>query len=55
MIRTHPVSGRKALFVNEGFTTGLLGVSEKESEALLGYLFAHATAGVSGALALAAE
>lgn len=43
VIRTHPVSGRKALFVNEGFTTRLLGVSEKESEALLGYLFAHAT------------
>ncbi|ORM70914.1 taurine dioxygenase [Pantoea wallisii] len=43
VIRTHPVSGRKALFVNEGFTTRLLGVSEKESEALLSYLFAHAT------------
>lgn len=43
VIRNHPVSGRKALFVNEGFTTRLLGVSEKESEALLGYLFAHAT------------
>ena len=42
-IRTHPVSGRKALFVNEGFTTRLLGVSEKESDALLNYLFAHAT------------
>ncbi|PPS59379.1 hypothetical protein CRX72_26115 [Pantoea sp. BRM17] len=40
-IRTHPVSGRKALFVNEGFTTRLLGVSEKESDALLNYLFAH--------------
>ncbi|MBK4785233.1 MAG: taurine dioxygenase [Pantoea sp. Pent] len=42
VIRTHPVSGRKALFVNEGFTTRVLGVSEKESEALLGYLFVHA-------------
>lgn len=43
VIRTHPVSGRKVLFVNEGFTTHLLGLSEKESGALLGFLFAHIT------------
>jgi len=43
VIRTHPVSERKALFVNEGFTTRLLGVSDKESEALLNFLFAHVT------------
>ena len=41
VIRTHPVSGRKALFVNEGYTTKLLGVERKESDALLDYLFDH--------------
>jgi len=42
VVRTHPVSGRKGLFVNEGFTTRIHEVSAKESEALLSFLFAHA-------------
>ncbi|MEQ1776414.1 MAG: TauD/TfdA family dioxygenase [Burkholderiales bacterium] len=41
VVRTHPVSGRKALFVNEGYTTRLLGVERKESDAVLRYLFDH--------------
>ncbi|UVJ43864.1 taurine dioxygenase [Pseudomonas sp. LS1212] len=43
VIRTHPVSGRKSLFVNEGFTTRINELHEAESEAILKLLFSHAT------------
>ena len=42
VVRTHPVSKRKGLFVNEGFTTHINGLKARESEALLKLLFAHA-------------
>jgi len=42
VVRTHPVSHRKGLFVNEGFTTHINGIKPRESEALLKFLFAHA-------------
>ena len=43
VIRTHPVSGRKSLFVNEGFTTRINELSDAESTAILNLLFSHAT------------
>jgi taurine dioxygenase len=42
VIRTHPVSGRKGLFVNEGFTTHINELKPRESDALLKFLFSHA-------------
>ena len=35
VVRTHPVSGRKGLFVNQGFTTRIHEVGARESDALL--------------------
>ncbi|MEN4749419.1 taurine dioxygenase [Pseudomonas sp. Ps21-P2] len=43
VIRTHPVSGRKALFVNDGFTTRINELEAAESEAILKLLLAHGT------------
>lgn len=40
-VRAHPDTGRKCLFVNEGYTTRILGMDSKESDALLAELFAH--------------
>jgi taurine dioxygenase len=43
MIRTHPVTGRKALYVNPGFTKGIAGMPKEESQPILEMLFAHST------------
>lgn len=39
IVRTHPISGKKSLYVNEGFTTRVEGVSAEESDKILKDLF----------------
>lgn len=39
VIRTHPVTGYKSVFVNPGFTRAIVGVPKFESDAILQYIF----------------
>jgi taurine dioxygenase len=43
VVRVHPETGRRNLFVNPGFTTHLVGLSRIESDNLLALLYAHAS------------
>ena len=42
VVRTHPETGRQALFVNRGFTTRIPQLSPTESDSMLEMLFNHA-------------
>jgi taurine dioxygenase len=41
VVRTHPVTGRKALYVNGNSTTYIVGLSERENDLILPYLNDH--------------
>jgi taurine dioxygenase len=41
LVGTHPISGRKHLYLSESFTTHIVGVEAEESQRLLDFLFRH--------------
>ena len=42
VIRTHPETGKKAIYVNAAFTQHIVGMDKTESDSLLAHLYAQA-------------
>jgi Taurine catabolism dioxygenase TauD, TfdA family len=45
LVRQHPVTGEKALYVNQGFTRRIVGYKVEESEYFLKFLYDHTSKG----------
>ncbi|KAF5309507.1 hypothetical protein D9619_012347 [Psilocybe cf. subviscida] len=45
LVRVHPATGEKALYVNQGFTKSIVGFRQEESDYLLKFLFDHLAKG----------
>jgi len=43
VVRTHPATGKKCLYVNEGYSTRIEGMPTEESDRILAFLFRHIT------------
>jgi taurine dioxygenase len=43
LVRTHPITGRRCLYISDGTTVEIAGWSQAESDALLAELLAHMT------------
>ena len=41
VVRTHPVTGRKSIFVNKTFTTHINEIPKAESDSILAFLYSH--------------
>jgi taurine dioxygenase len=41
MVRVHPISGRKSLYADPGYTVSIDGMDKRESDELLDFLFQH--------------
>ncbi|KZT24345.1 TauD-domain-containing protein [Neolentinus lepideus HHB14362 ss-1] len=45
LVRVHPATGEKALYVNQGFTRRIVGFKKEESDYLLNFLYDHIAKG----------